>query len=307
MLEFWGEFGRVRLGGGPQGSGVYWVDDAGSWNKFDPLLPSNASNQDFDSRLRDRKIAFGLMGMVRIKIDTRFKKIEIRWNVRTVHPLTIDTITTFLEDFCCQYTTRICFYIDAWHSEIYKHVTTAIDRIQGTKHFRNVKLIDRFFLKTLGLRSDVNRTQLIDKCVHIYEKTGGDLGDPDFRELMPYLLVYKPDEKEDQMIIANAGHRSANAKVYGAAWAKLANGSKYDSDTPGAYYSMRASAAYSDVMGRDEPRMDQIRAIMQRPDDEPIWSSYQRFLFRGSLEDGTPALICLSDLNEGIDIPFLVS
>lgn len=109
------------------------------------------------------------------------------------------------------------------------------------------------------------------------------------------------------MIIENAGYRSANAKVYGTSWAKKANGSKYDRETPGTYYSYRASAAYMDVMDRDEPRLDQIRAVMERPNNEPVWSCYQRLLFRGSLQDGTPVLACMSDLNEGMVIPFLVA
>ncbi len=307
MLEFWGEFGRVRLGGGPRGSGVYWVDDAGVWNKCDPTLPTNADNQNFDYPLRHRKIAFGLLGMARVQLMVERRQVEVRWNVRTVHPATIDAVASYLEDFCQLYQARLCFHIDAWQTEQYSDINAAINRIQTTKNFRNVKLIDRFFFRSLGLSEDVNRTPLLDKGFETFQATSGDLSDPRFQELMPYLLVYKPFEVEGQMIIANAGYRSANAKVYGSAWAKMANGSTYDSDTPGAYYSMRASEAYSDVMTSDEPRIDQIRAIMERPDEEPIWSSYQRLLFRGRLKDGTPALICLSDLNEGVDIPFLIS
>ena len=307
MLELEGEFGRVRLGGGPRGNGVYWVDDAGRWNKFDPLVPESIDNQNFDTPLRNRKIAYGLLGMVRLEINTEAKTVEIRWNVRAANSYSIDVVCNYLNDLCLSYKIRLCFYIDAWNYEKHSRMRDAISRVQDIKNFRQINLIDSFFLKSLGFDQQVKRTKLIADCISTYEITGGHLGHPEFRRLMPYLLVYKPYEVENQMIIASAGFRSANAKVYGSSWAKKANGSKYDNETPGTYYSQRASEAYTDVIERDEPRLDQIRAIMERPNDEPIWSSYQRFLFRGRLQDGTPVLACMSDLNKGMVIPFLVS
>ena len=51
MLILGGEFGRVRLGGGPQGRGVYWVDDACLWNEFHPNQPSSIHNQNLDDSI----------------------------------------------------------------------------------------------------------------------------------------------------------------------------------------------------------------------------------------------------------------
>ncbi len=305
MLEFGGEFGRVRLGGGPQGSGVYWVDDGSHWNKFDPNSPSGALNQNLDGSVRERQIAYGMMGLVRVSTDPERQHADVRWNVRTVQLSALDAVSNYLEDFCRNYTVSLSFYIDAWHHENIADVREAVNRIQSSVNFRHVALMDSVFVKKAGTYGFPWSTDLIRTGLLAYEQSKGYLSHPTMQKLMPYLLVYKPYEVEDQMIIANAGPQSGYAKFYGNAWNRHTHGARYDSDTPGAYYSHRVSEAYAGVMAKNEPRLDHIRAILERPNDEPRWASYQRLLFRGRLVSGAPVLVCLSDLTQHIDIPFL--
>lgn len=305
MLEFGGVFGRVRLGGGPQGDGVYWIDDGSHWNKFDPSSPSNAQNQTFDGSVRERQIAYGMMGLVRVVIDTDRQHVDVCWNVRTVHLAALDDVSNYLEDFCRNFSVGLSFYIDAWQHEYIVDVPAAIDRIQSSINFRHVALMDSVFVKMADKINQEGSTGLICEGLRALEQSNGYLSHPVLQKLMPYLLVYKPYEVEDQMIIANAGPQSGYAKFYGNTWTRQSDGARYDSETPGAYYSHRVSEAYDRVMTTREPRIDHIRAILNRPEDEPMWASYQRLLFRGRLVNGAPVLVCLSDLTQHIDIPFL--
>ena len=305
MLILGGEFGRVRLGGGPQGRGVYWVDDASHWNEFDPNQPNSIHNQNFDGSIRNRRIAYGIMGMVRVEFFPKKNHVDIRWNVRSVSPDALDAVSDYLYDVCRAFSVSLRFFIDGWCREDFEHARPAIRRIENSLKFYAVPLIDSFFMKSVGVDKGAQMTGLIEYGLHIYEKTQGMLSMPEFEALMPYLLVYKPDVAEEQLVIENAGYQSANAKVYGVSWAEQAKGTLYDSETPGAYYSQRTSQAYAGVMQSDEPRFDHIRAVIDRPDDESMWASYQRLLFRGHLDDGAPVLVCLSDLTQDIDIPFL--
>ena len=305
MLMLGGEFGRVRLGGGPQGRGVYWVDDACQWNEFDPAQPNGPRNQNFDGSIRYRRIAYGIMRMVRVEFHSETNHVDIRWNVRTVSPDALDAVSDYLYDVCRQFSVHLHFFIDGWCGERYEDARPAIERIQHLLKFYAIPLVDSFFMKSMDVDRGANMTRLIQQGLDIFRKTKGVLSTSDFEALMPYLLVYKPDAADGHLMIENAGHKSANAKVYGVSWAEQANGTLYDRETPGAYYSQRTSEAYSGVMESDEPRFDHIRAVIDRPDDEAMWASYQRLLFRGYLKNGAPVLVCLCDLTQDIDIPFL--
>lgn len=53
---------------------------------------------------------------------------------------------------------------------------------------------------------------------------------------MLYLQIYNPCEIENNFLNKSAGHLSANAGVYGGTWARTANGSYYENETPGIYF-----------------------------------------------------------------------
>ena len=53
---------------------------------------------------------------------------------------------------------------------------------------------------------------------------------------MPYSQIYNPCEIENNFLNKSAGHLSANAGVYGGTWARTANGSYYENETPGIYF-----------------------------------------------------------------------
>lgn len=303
-----GGFWRVRLGDGPKGDGAFWVDDLGHWNQFDPNLPSSASNHNFDASVRERQIAFGLMGMVRVDLNSSNKSVDVRWNLRAADDGSLDAVADHLDFFCPEYKVRLFYFADAWNGETYDTARQAAERMQASRLFQKIKLSDRYFIKERPLDLPLARSVLIGEGLKRFEQADGQLSHPALRALMPYLLVYKPENDHDdlsRMRTLNAGVRSANAKVYGRQWAQEATGAHYDWETPGAYFSMRTSEAYGQVLDDGDPRLDHIRAIMERPDNEPVWAAYQRLLFRGRLDDGSAALVCLCDLSDRVDIPFM--
>lgn len=307
MLELGGDFGRVHLGGGPKGSGVYWVDDAGCWNKSDPNEPHSTDNQVFDHPLRNRKIAFGLMGMARVEISSLNSHVDVRWNVRRANLVTLDAVANFLDMFCTTYTVSLSFHMDAWNHERYNNTATAINRMRRLENYRGLLLIDKVFMKNVALGWNANMTSLIQSGVQALDVSDGDLTHSGIRALLPKMIVYKASERSNEMTIINAGHRSAYASIYGKSWSQTAVGTAYDSETPGVYFSNRVSQSYADVLRTGEPRLDHIRGIINRPDEEALWCCYQRLLFRGTWHDGSPVLVCLSDLTQDLDIPFFIN
>lgn len=306
MLELEGEFGYVRLGGGPQGAGIYWIDDLGNWNKFDPRLPEGIDNQNLDRSLRDRNIAFGPMQMVRVAVDTDRRHIDVSWNVRTAHSHTLNSVSNYLDVFGADFSVTLNYCIEAWHQEWHHSASQAVGRIQRTRNFRSLPIIDKVFLKQIDFDWSRNMSPLINTGVQRLDRSKGDLRKEELQPLIPKTIVYKPCEKTGQMVVVNAGYESAYASIYGDTWVKSATGQTYDSETPGEYFSARVSAAYQHVLQTGVPRLDHIRGIVNRPKDAAIWSSYQRLLFRGRWHDGCVVLICLCDLTQHLDIPFIV-
>ena len=119
-----------------------------------------------------------------------------------------------------------------------------------------------------------------------------------------HAMVFRPAE-DGQLTFVYVGKESPAARVYGSEWAAASEGHEHDGHSPDRDYSSRVCRPYTAVLESGEPRLDHIRALIHRHVGEPLWAPYQRLLAPCKLRDGSPVLVCLSDLTQQIAIPFM--
>jgi hypothetical protein len=129
----------------------------------------------------------------------------------------------------------------------------------------------------------------------------------DCAELVPRLIIYRRDDRPGSApwVSLHAGRQCGAAWVFGQDWARKARGRPFQIEEPGRRYSFSIMQAYAGVIDTGEPRLDHIRAIVRRPGKDPIWTPYERLLFRAATEHGGPLLCCLSAITQDIAIRFI--
>ena len=116
------------------------------------------------------------------------------------------------------------------------------------------------------------------------------------------MLICNYLEKPGDFVIAEIGAKSPTARVFGDDWATRAVGKK---NVPDAQYDHRVSSVYAPVLDEGRPRVDHVRALIRRDGRDPVWAPYRRLLMPGSTDKGVAVVICLSELTQEVDIPFL--
>jgi hypothetical protein len=103
--------------------------------------------------------------------------------------------------------------------------------------------------------------RLLQSGMRVFERTKGELTDPEFRQLMPYFLICEPCEIENNLLNQSAGYLSANTRVYGVTWARTANVYYYDNKTLGIYFR----SAHSSITRWPSNAMNRGLIIFVRP------------------------------------------
>jgi len=105
---------------------------------LDPSLPNSFLNQNFDTSIKERQIAYSLMEMVRISNDFDLKKVIVLLNLRSVNIDASDAVSDYLYDFCCGFSVLIHYFIGGWSGEFVADTPLAIERTQQLMGFRRV-------------------------------------------------------------------------------------------------------------------------------------------------------------------------
>jgi hypothetical protein len=284
--------------------GHWWVDDEGAWNFWGLDRPNDSESRDMTER-SFRRIALHRLGMV--QVARHIGKAVVEFDLHRVHDTALDATVDFLAATANPGPVELRFYHQAWNIECHPGGAMAARRIEEVRSFRDVVLANpvttlRRPLSTRGMISPRLRDGL-----RLAEAGDSKLALAECAELIPHLIIYRRD---DQLGLANwvslyAGNQCGAAWVFGQDWVRKARGRPFQIEEPGRRYSIKIMQAYAGVLDTGEPRLDHIRAIVRRPGKDPIWTPYERLLFRAATEDGEPLLCCLSAITQDIAIPFM--
>lgn len=282
---------------------LWWVDDEGAWHLVDTESPEAYLSCPIGQSREQQGFAFRDLGFM--KINTAEGHLDIQWDVDKVAPAAVDSVLTYLDGTDRTKPVSLSFFYEGWNREIQQSQQAAMDRIGQAQAYRGVELLNSVMLHRHDL-DDVNRNcNLIRHGFRAWQESGGRLSldrDAPFDPLMPEMLIFMPDDFGELFRYLYVGKDSDLSRVFGSSWASKAAGR---TTAPDNLYNYKLNKSYAGVLDSGEPRLDHIRARIQIEAADPIWTSYQRLLAPGELEDGSPVIVCLSKMTSDVSVKFM--
>ncbi len=286
--------------------GDWWIDDMGKWRAAELPGTGTDSAVPIGSNMRDQQTAYRQLGLVKALLTPT--TITFRWDIWYASPEAIESMIDFLEIDKQPRRIVLDFFYGGWITETFYVPSAAVARIQQTMSFRAVELIDTIFVQEQEFGSISRSSDVIRRGYEYFNKTEHlfDVSDEQaFKFLYSKALVYAEGESEEFFFRLHVGHNAAISRVTQSSLPYSSVVSSGVVSRPSGRYGKMVSAAYNGVLQTREPRLHHVRALFRRENSEPFWVPYQRLLYPSELSDGTPVFICLSDITENVNIPFL--
>ncbi len=284
--------------------GHWWVDDDGAWNFWGLDRPNDPEDRE-RAEQSFRRIALHRLGMVQVTL--RPGKAAVEFDLHRADDTALDATVDFLATAACSGGAELRFFHQAWNIERHLDAAALARRIDEVRNFRDVVLANTVTTLKRPLSARAMVSPRVRDALRLAEARASKLTLLDCAELIPHLIIYRREDRLGlgKWVSLYAGSQSGGAWVFGQDWVREARGRPYQIDPPGRQYSFNVMKPYAGVLDTGEPRLDYIRAIRRRPGKDPLWTPYERLLFRAATEDGEPALCCLSAITQDIAIPFM--
>jgi hypothetical protein len=286
--------------------GDWWIDDMGKWRTAELSGTGSDSSFPIGAALSEQQTAYRQLGMVKASITST--TITFRWDVWYAAPEAIESMIEFLEIDKLSRQIDLDFFYGGWNTETFHASSDAIDRIRQAALYRSVELIDTIFIREQSMDAIDSSSDLIKRGFEymtnsrcFFDTEGGQV----FSSLFLKSLVYTASDIADVFLRLHVGRDSAYAQASNARQINKMFFNSRVTGRPSDRYGKTVSAAYTGVLDKGEPRLHHVRALFGREGGEPIWAPYQRLLFPSTLSDGTPVVVCLSDITQDVSIPFL--
>lgn len=242
-------------------------------------------------------------GMVFVSIGPA--GITIRWSVKDVHDFSLVAAIRFLVLVPDPRRVVVEYFFGGWEWRVAENPQAAINMLEAARGLRSTVPIMRPFVKQMALSDIRSANPLLRSGYGTWERADGVLavsGDTAMRCYLEHCLVFSPSHRTDKLIYRYLGQEAALTNFKGRNWAASVLGKScgraWEGASPGT-----VSDVYEDVLRRDEPRYDHIRARIPRAGREVEWVSYQRLLTPMKDRHGCPALLCLAVTTPDVNIP----
>ena len=286
--------------------GDWWIDDLGKWRAAELPATEAESAVPIGSDLHEQQTAYRQLGLIKASLTPT--TITFRWDVWYAAPEAIESMIEFLEVDKQPRRIDLDFFYGGWNTETYHVADEAVARVKEAALYRSVELIDTIFIKEQSMDSIGRSSALIKRGYDYLTKSKCFFESKDettFSSLYRKSLVYTASDIEDVFLRLHVGRDSAYARASNARQVDNVLFQSRVAGRPSDRYGKTVSAAYTGVLHKGEPRLHHVRALFRRDGNEPIWAPYQRLLFPSTLSDGTPVVVCLSDITQDVSIPFL--
>ena len=286
--------------------GDWWIDDMGKWRAAELPGAGLESVIPIGSDLREQQTAYRQLGLVKALLTPT--TVTFRWDVWHAAPEAIEAMIDFLEIDKQPRRIVLDFFYGGWITETFYVPSAAVKRIRQSSLYRSIEFVDTAFINeqnfdTIDRSTPVLKSgfEYLSRAKHLYDMKD----EQSFKALYSKLLVYSESQVDGLFLRLHFGGNSAFARmVYGSDQGLSINPSVVDA-LPADRYGKTVSPAYSKVLHEREPRFHHVRALFKKEGREPIWAPYQRLLYPSKLSDGTPVVVCLSEITHDVDIPFL--
>ncbi len=299
FIKFRARNSGIYLDRGPTRNGVFWVDDTGGWQ----LASCLAGAVDM-SATASRGLCFHL-GAVRVEISNHLGLIHIGWSVRDVDLHALSEVLDYLDFFPRGYRVSLEYYCDGWVHEYCGSENVAIRKIIKCQKFRNTGVSDSVFVRDMDNLSSETATPFIRNGLNEWHKGRGLIKSDQILKLLPNLMIYQYRETDGHLMALSRGAGAACRSIFKNDWKYEIGAQPYDYEYPSQRYSDLITQGYSPVLEQNKIGFDHIRASIPQRDGDPRWVAYQRLLLPLTLQDGSSALACLSEISAENAIPVL--
>jgi hypothetical protein len=232
--------------------------------------------------------------------------LTVRWSVNDVDERSLDTVIGFLAHTPNSWPVTIEYYFGAWESRTVETPAAAIQMLQIARRLRATVPLVRPFVKRKEISDICDAEPWVCEGFTAWLQTDGRLTMTDdvvFRQFVDRCLAFSPHRERDYLVYRHLGRDAALTNFKGRSWATSVIGKSCGRALADVTAGAAFEDAYEEVLSRREPRLDHIRARIQRPDKEVEWVSYQRLLVPMRDLRGCPTLFCLSVTTDKVSIP----
>lgn len=280
--------------GPPFNQATWWLDDKGLEHLIEPLCTSTEK--------------WFLRQLGQVKIDISPSLIEITWDTGLAEVEALETVKLILSDLVEDVTVRLNFFYYGWAHEVYNDLLATIERIEEIQDCRSVAVLHEVRSTDRPI-SDVHyANSRIKNGFRSWQCAEGKFDKIDQIELarmLPYALVFRSDNKEENIVYSWVGRDSVAARVYGLEWTNESIG-KITNRSFGAEsqkFADKVSIGICETLLTGKPQYQHFRSLMRVEGQEPFWAPYERLLTRHVLRCGTPIVVSDVFPTQYVDIP----
>jgi len=289
---------------------IWWIDDTGRWLNFGDEYADRFPDCYFPKQEHRHGPAFEMLGMVKVISYQRI--IDFHWDVHHVSPGSLSAMMDYLISMESPgnngMMVALKFYFGAWNTELFQSPGGALERIIELSEYADAAPGSSITIAGVDMKHIEQSHQLVRDCFARWREMDGVLAENDsfgLGQLNDHSLIMGLDSLDERLIYKSVGHRSVACHVLGEDWRYIALGQTADNCNSDDEYENEVLSDYPEVMSLGEPRLDHIRAYFQLQDEDPIWLNYERLLLPWTIPKGEAMVLCFSQLNQNLTIPFL--
>jgi len=249
---------------------------------------------------------------VMVKVTFYLRIIDCHWDVRHVTPGALNALLDHLISLESprndQTMVALKFYFGAWNSEVYTTPGHAVERMVELSEYANAIPGETITIANVDLDLIGQSHSIIHSTLDKWKTMNGVLGDDPqngLGELNDLCLLLEHDSLGERLVYKSAGIHSMASSLLGQNWRYMALGMPSDRCYSDDDYESEVCSDYPVVMASGEPRLDHIRAYFRLDDDDPMWLNYERLLLPWKTKSGEALIMCCSQRNQNLSIPFL--
>ncbi len=251
-----------------------------------------------------------MLGMA--KVTAHPNLIDCQWDIRHI---TTGSLNSLLDHLISLETPghkrqliALKFFFGAWNTELFNTPGQAVERILELSEYAHAVPGETITIARVDLSDIGDSHPIISSLMEKWQAMKGILGtDPQngLGELDDLCLLLGHDKFDHRLIYKSVGHQSMACSLLGDNWRYMALGMPSDRCYSDDEYESEVCSDYPGVILSGEPRLDHIHAYFHLDNDDPLWLSYEWLLLPWATESGEPMIMCCSQRNQHLRVPFL--
>jgi hypothetical protein len=281
--------------GSPFKAAVWWVDHNGQKYPEDPqcVFIENSFIQ--------------YLGHVKLELQPHL--VEVTWDTVEVSSKAMEAAVNYFFEIKTDVKIRLNYFLYGWVHEVYWDAFSATERIKEIQVCKSVSILHETQIRDCPISDIRYASKRVQQGYEFWKKSKGcfeDLDQSDLSQCLPNVIIYRPAQKDENLVFSWIGTNSTAAQVYGEEWARKSIGKPANNsgDVESQSYADKVSAGYTKTLNTGKPLYQHFRALMRLEGQDPFWVSFERLVTRYEFRSGSPLIISDVYPTQYVNIPF---